>query len=860
MITVGGIGTIVAVLGVFLFLVLVVLPLFLPATTGELASFRPDWPPPGAVHVGLDEYQVLGWAVLPDGRIQAFRLDDGTMREELRPFEDRLPLTSSYLIDSDLAVFGFEDGTVQGLRIGFETDFLDAGDLPPGTAQRLLDAGPESAINHPGGVIQITPEGQFRLQRLSTETLPPTRVFEGPVRLVSHAVLPGGPLVVALGEDAGEPKLKLLTGREKEDFLTGETTFAYDAPVELPFESLRDEPPAYLAVSGSGNDVYVGWRSGDLLRVRCRDLREAFIAETGKLTEEGLALTALRFILGNSTLVWGDAAGNVRGGFLVPLSEWDGQGLFQARRHPRRARFGLAMAKTLARQGSPVVALAPSGRSRLIFAAFGDGEIRLFNVTSEAELTSLRLDSAVTVELMAVAPKEDGLLAVAGSEVRHWSLDPRYPEASFSSLFRKVWYEGYAAPKHTWQSSSGTDDFEPKMSLIPLIFGTIKATLYSMIFGAPLALLAAIFTSEFLSPRGKALVKPTIELMASLPSVVLGFLAALVFAPFVERVIATTLTAFMTVPVVFLLGAYLWQLLPARMAIRLSTWRFLLHVGVVPIGLGLAFILGPAAEDLLFAGDLKAWLAWGPSVTSPETARYASPFGGWLLLCLPLCGALAAFVLNRSVNPRIRRWGKEQTRAQLARVDLLKFAAAALLALAAAVALAFLLGALGLDPRGGFIDTYVQRNALVVGFVMGFAIIPIIYTLAEDALSSVPEHLRSASLGTGATPWQTAVRIVVPTAMSGLFSALMIGLGRAVGETMIVLMAAGNTPVLEWNIFEGFRTLSANIAVELPEAVRNSGHYRTLFLAALVLFAMTFLVNTVAELVRLRFRKRSYQL
>jgi phosphate transport system permease protein len=77
---------------------------------------------------------------------------------------------------------------------------------------------------------------------------------------------------------------------------------------------------------------------------------------------------------------------------------------------------------------------------------------------------------------------------------------------------------------------------------------------------------------------------------------------------------------------------------------------------------------------------------------------------------------------------------------------------------------------------------------------------------------------------------------------------------------MIVLMAAGNTPVLEWNIFEGFRTLSANIAVELPEAVRNSAHYRTLFLAALVLFAMTFVVNTVAELVRLRFRKRAYQL
>jgi len=127
-------------------------------------------------------------------------------------------------------------------------------------------------------------------------------------------------------------------------------------------------------------------------------------------------------------------------------------------------------------------------------------------------------------------------------------------------------------------------------------------------------------------------------------------------------------------------------------------------------------------------------------------------------------------------------------------------------------------------------------------------------------LSSIPENLRAGSLALGATPWQTAIRIVVPTAMSGLFSAIMIGLGRAVGETMIVLMAAGNTPVLDWNIFNGFRTLSANIAVELPEAVRDGTHYRTLFLAAFTLFLMTFVLNTAAELIRLRFRKRAQQL
>jgi len=102
--------------------------------------------------------------------------------------------------------------------------------------------------------------------------------------------------------------------------------------------------------------------------------------------------------------------------------------------------------------------------------------------------------------------------------------------------------------------------------------------------------------------------------------------------------------------------------------------------------------------------------------------------------------------------------------------------------------------------------------------------------------------------------------IVLPTAASGIFSAIMIGLGRAVGETMIVVMATGNTPILDVNIFNGLRTLAANINVELPEAVRDSTLYRTLFLCALVLFVATFVINTVAEVVRQQYRKRAAQL
>ena len=151
---------------------------------------------------------------------------------------------------------------------------------------------------------------------------------------------------------------------------------------------------------------------------------------------------------------------------------------------------------------------------------------------------------------------------------------------------------------------------------------------------------------------------------------------------------------------------------------------------------------------------------------------------------------------------------------------------------------------------------YDQRNCLVVGFAMGFAVVPLVFTICEDALSSVPSHLRAGSLALGATPWQTAIKVVLPMALPGIFSAAMIGLGRAIGETMIVLMATGNTPIMDWNIFNGMRTISANIAVELPEAPHQSTLYRVLFLSGLLLFIATFFINSLAEIVRQRLRDK----
>jgi phosphate transport system permease protein len=304
------------------------------------------------------------------------------------------------------------------------------------------------------------------------------------------------------------------------------------------------------------------------------------------------------------------------------------------------------------------------------------------------------------------------------------------------------------------------------------------------------------------------------------------------------------------VPLSFLFAAYLWQLLPSDVTVRLSRFRLFFIMAVLPLGVWVGVQLGPLVERWLFAGNVKEWL----------DGQRGSGTGGWILLLLPLAGLFTAVMFAQQVNPWLRRKSTNWTRTQGGLVELAKFTAGVIFTIASAWFIAWALNELKLDPRGTFVGTYVQRNALVVGFAMAFAIIPLIYTIADDALSTVPEHLRSASLGAGATPWQTAVRIVIPTAASGLFSALMIGLGRAVGETMIVLMAAGNTPIMDWNIFQGFETLSMALATELPEAAKNSTHYRVLFLAALTLFIVTFVVNTVAEVVRQRFRRRAYEL
>lgn len=843
-ITIGGIGTIIAVSAVAIFLVSVVVPLFLPGSANEVRQHRTEYSSATPVRFGVDEYRVLFWSAFDDGTVRVTRLDTGDILEEKRILaHDQRPTAWAFSPRGDRAAFGFDDGTVQLASVGFTTDFPEPSSLP----EELRSLPPGSKSVFEGAIVEMTPEGQLRRQRFSIRLAAPVPLDSArAVVLLDLATTNSGPLIASLTSNGA---LRMSTVRERENLITGEvvqtvTSTALPSPASLagPTGEPAARRPSQLVILEAGSSLAVIWPDGELLRYDTQDLRAPRIAERiSLLDDERAAFSIARLLLGETTLLVGDTGGDVRAWFEhKPLGAETPDGAVMVAVH----RFeGM---------GDAVTALATSPRSRVAAVGYADGRMRLYQVTSGAKIVDVVADAGEPVLDLQITPKNDGLVAFTPKHVRHWDLDMAYPEATLRALFAPVWYESHEKPDHVWQSSGGTDDFEPKLGLWPLVFGTLKATLYSMLFGAPIALLAAIFSSEFLAPALRTKIKTAIEFMASLPSVVLGFLAALVFAPFVQRVVPAVVVGFVTIPGTILIGAYIWQLLPQHVTLRLAQARLALFFALLPLGVFLAVWLGPLIERALFLGDIRLWL----------DGNQGSGFGGWFLLLLPVSALFVAVLMTQNLGPWFRQKATTLDRTGIGLLDFGRFVAGAGLVAAVALGAAWALGFAGLDPRGEgrFLGTYVQRNSLVVGFVMGFAIIPIIYTIAEDALSAVPEHLRAASLGAGATPWQTAFRIVIPTAMSGLFSALMIGLGRAVGETMIVLMAAGNTPILDINIFNGFRTLSANIAVELPEAVKDSTHYRTLFFAALILFAMTFVINTVAEIVRLRFRKRAYEL
>jgi len=290
------------------------------------------------------------------------------------------------------------------------------------------------------------------------------------------------------------------------------------------------------------------------------------------------------------------------------------------------------------------------------------------------ELTPKQLaemDKAILKELMLVK-------AEAAAEAPK-DKDAALNTTSWPLMLKPHPWTGYDQPEYIWQPVSQI----PKYNLVPLIIGSLKTTVIALLFAVPLSLAAAIYVSQLANPKTKEWLKPAIELLAGIPSVVLGFFALIVMASLLQ-------------------------------------------------------------------------------------------------------------------------------------------------------------GLFGYQSR---------LNAFVAGIALGLAVIPVVFSIAEDALTSVPRTYTQAALALGSSKWQAAWKIVLPAAIPGVFAAVVLGFGRAIGETMVVLMASGNASIVSGNLFDSTRTMTATIAAELAETVFGGHHYRILFLIGALLFVVTFLSNMAGDVI-----------
>lgn len=703
----GGMLVILSIAGIFAFLVAEVLPVLRAARVTPADQAAIGGAAPQALL--LDEYRTHDAALGADGTLRVVRLADGGTTLE-QPLGEVFLAVSADPDHAVLAGLG-DDGVVHAIAVDFAASFDGS--------RRVVQ--PEL-----GEPVQLA-------------------LLDAPA---ADAVT--GPLAVRMGAELATAAAPLRAGgialvrqRSERNAFTGETTASTERRTLATTETVTA-----LALDAKQESLFAGTARGAVLRF---DLRSDGVDAAETAQAGTTPVTALALLIGGRTLAIGLADGSLSTWFAVPQPEGP----------PRLTRV-----REFPAYPGAVAQIAPSQRDRSFLVSGADGTLGLQHSTSGRTLWRGASPLGATTAL-SFAPKGDGAAIATQGRLASLTVANAHPELSLETLFGKVWYEGATEPEWVWQSSSGDDAFEAKLSLVPLLVGTLKGTFYALLLAVPLGVLGAMYTSQFMHPRLQRWVKPGVELMAALPSVVLGFLAGLWLAPRVERLFPAFIAMGVGIPLAALAGGWLWSRLPRRTVARLPDGAEVLWIGVaIALTMWVCVAFTGSIEALLFGGSFPNWL----------------------------------------------------------------------------------------DRTTGL--PFDQRNAVVVGIAMGFAVIPILFAIAEDAFSNVPPELAAGSLALGANRWQTVVRVVLPTASPGIFSAIMVGFGRAVGETMIVLMATGNTPILDWSPFNGFRTLSANIAVEVPEAPHGGTLYRTLFLAALLLFAMTFVVNTIAELVRHRLRRR----
>ena len=420
-----------------------------------------------------------------------------------------------------------------------------------------------------------------------------------------------------------------------------------------------------------------------------------------------------------------------------------------------RPTFSVAIGNTAPKQ------LISHAKSNAFIVLTEDKQLLMFNSITGEQVANYRLDFAADQLLW----QGDTVLATGAGHLVELRVRNMSGITTFSELFESQEYAGYGASNTVWQSTYATDYSENKFSLVPLLMGSIKIALLALFVAIPSAIGAAIYTGYFSSIPIREVLKPVIETIEAIPTVLIGFIASLWLVPLAETFLFSFLFFLFAIPFLLLALSALHNSIKQRFANTQAS-----QVEVV-VTLSSVFLLGFASVH------------WVPLIIENFQAM------SWLNSYV--------FDISDSNN----------------------------------------------------------RTTIVVALALGVAISPTIYSLAEDAISAVPNSLKHASFALGATRLNTLTSVVLKIAAPGLMAACVIGFGRVLGETMIVLMVTGNTPISSWNVFDSLRAITANLAIELPEAEPQGTHYQILLLTACLLFIFTFFINTVAEILRRRFNR-----
>ncbi|MCR9291546.1 MAG: ABC transporter permease subunit [bacterium] len=852
LIAVGGVGTILALLLVVMVLVFTALPLVRPARIGDWHQIQTDG---SYQHIGCDSGASLSWGMLSDGRIEVRSLQDGALVANYgRPAESPEISCSSLSIDQRTLALGLEDGSFLTAAIQFQEELLAPAELP--AEIRVSRQNPIQRFNE--SVFEWLDDESIRRVQLAPIVWS-SRMQLADSRLTAIDYVEAESLN-AFGSNSQAQVLAVAAGESTAQLVRGElqrsaTLFDATNQIQLETESIdirsraADHRPLRIMLASGNQHALVLWPNGTLDRYS--DFSDGFkIRESQSTTFGDSSVTSAAPLLGRQVLMCGTSDGRLQGWTINNVDSIAGPDTTVT-----QDGFELSLSHDMQISQAPLQALISSQRTQVAAVADAQSRVGIVYLTTDR---LIGMTAAWTTEVeagepkaLALSPLSSAIFACNGRELAFCSLDAEHPESSWRTYFGQVWYQGHDRPKYIWQSTAASENSELKLSLIPLLFGTLKAATFAMLISLPIALLAAIYTSEFLSSKIRSYVKPMIELMATIPGVVLGYIAAVIIAPLTDQLLMPCLAAVFLLPLCFLCGGRLWRAFqsdpqtPARGAKRLP-WMLILF----PLALWLSFHAGSAFEKIFFTGDFANWITTGQGTA----------VGGWILLlapvCTPVCIYLAKFL--QALLAEVLPWQGKKPRAAVYSVLPPIYVALGIFLLSWLAGQMLTWG--GWDPRLFLFLNYQNPNALLVGAALGFGIIPVIFTLADDALHSVPAQQRNASLACGASRWQTTLRIVIPAAASGLLSAVMLGFARAAGETMVVLMVGGNTPIMEWNPFSGLRALTATLATELPQAIKGSTHYRTLFLAAICLFAITLIANTAAELIRNRIHRSSSRL